>query len=240
MRLVFVSFPHCDHEVTGHREFKLCVSAAHSGVGYLASGSACLLRVCCPLEGRMMMYWHPDSSLWNLSHGWPHSRHATVASVSRYYYSQLRKATEMICQRLEFRWQRPRLESSDPESSVGSHIHLSVNATASLMVNRPRDSKARAFSTPTQLLPVEENAFLNGGRQSQRNVLPASISSDWAMVSAIWTRWRQPSGFQPVFSHPGNWLPARLLAGQLWPPGRADLSVCKVRGFKSDLKEGLV
>ena len=129
MRLVFVSFPHCDHEVTGHREFKLCVSAAHSGVGYLASGSACLLRVCCPLEGRMMMYWHPASSLWNLSHGWPHSRHATVASVSRYYYSQLRKATEMICQRLEFRWQRPRLESSDPESSVGSHIHLSVNAT---------------------------------------------------------------------------------------------------------------
>ena len=63
------------------------------------------------------MYWHPASSLWNLSHGWLHSRHATVAPVSRYYYSQLRKATEVICQRLEFRWQRPRLESS-----VGSHI----------------------------------------------------------------------------------------------------------------------
>lgn len=81
--------------------------------------------------------------------------------MSRYYYSQLRKATEVICQRLEFRWQRPRLESS-----VASHIHLSVNATASLMVNMPHGSKARAFSTPTQLLPVEENAFLNGGRQS--------------------------------------------------------------------------
>lgn len=86
--------------------------------------------------------------------------------MRRYYYSQLRKATEVICQRLEFRWQRPRLESSGPESSVGSHIHLSVSATASLMVNMPHGSKARAFSPPTQLLPGEENAFLNGGRQS--------------------------------------------------------------------------
>ena len=55
--------------------------------------------------------------------------------------------------------------SSDPESSVGSHVHLSVDATArlmvSLLVNMPCGSKARAFSTPTQLPPVEENAFLN-------------------------------------------------------------------------------
>lgn len=143
----------------------------------------------------------------------------------------------MICQRLEFRWQRPRLAFFDLESSIRSHIHLSVDAPASFAVHTPRGSKVRAFSTPTQLPPVEENAFLNWGSESQRNVLLALISSDWAMASAICTRRRQPSGFQPMLSHPGNRLPARLWA-RSGLPGRTDLSVCKVKDWNSDLREG--
>lgn len=68
-------------------------------------------------------------------------------------------------------------------------------------------------------------------------MLLASISYSWATASAIWTRWRQLSGFMPVSSCPGGRLPARA-PSHLRPPGGVKLSFCKVRDWKSDLREG--